>query len=100
MAGNNHNTKDKIEWTDETKLKFYKSQSQVESIESLYIPKPQDQLVITWDWCEKKRAIGAILWAIVDGKKKVCGYYSHMLDKKVKRRLIPCEDEVLAAKLA
>ena len=66
----------------------------------LYNPKPEDQLIITWDWCEKKRAVGAILWAMVDGKKLVCGYYSHMLDKTVKRRLIPCEGEALAAKLA
>ena len=82
LSGNSHNTKDIIEWEETTKLKFYESQARVDEIVPLYIPKPEDQLVITWDWCETKRAIGAILWAIVDGKKLVCNYYSHML--------IPC----------
>ena len=100
LCGNNHNTKDTIVWTEEAKLKFYDSQTKVDTIVPLYNPKPEDQLILTWDWCEKKRAIGAILWAVVDGKKLVCGYFSHMLDKSVKRRLIPCEGEALAAKLA
>ena len=100
LCGNNHNTKDKVDWSEENKLKFFESQAKVDTIVPLYTPKPEDQLIITWDWCEKKRAIGAILWAVVEGKKLVCGYYSHMLDKTVKRRLIPCEGEALAAKLA
>ena len=100
LVGNNHNTNDNVDWSEETKLKFYDSQSKVDTIVSLYNPKPEDQLILTWDWCEKKRAIGAILWAVVGGKKLVCGYFSHMLDQTVKKKLIPCEGEALASKLA
>ena len=66
-----------------------KSQAKVDTIVPLYNPKPDDQLIITWDWCEKKRAIGAILWAINEDKKHVCGYYSLMLDKTVKNCFHP-----------
>ena len=52
LAGNSHNTKDTIEWDETTKLKFYESQARVDEIVPLYIPKPEGQLVITWDWCE------------------------------------------------
>ena len=100
LTGNNHSTKDRIPWTEELKLVFYESQAKVDTIVPLYNPKPDDQLIITWDWCEKKRAIGAILWAINEEKKHVCGYYSLMLDKSVKKKLIACEGEALAAKFA
>ena len=100
LVGNNHKTNDNVNWSEEAKLKFYESQSNVDTIVSLYNPKPEDQLILTWDWCEKRRAIGAILWAVIGGKKLVCGYFSHMLDKTVKKKLIPCEGEALASKLA
>ena len=100
LTGNNHNTKDRINWTEELKLAFYDSQAKVDTIIPLYNPKPEDQLIVTWDWCETKRAIGATLWAISEGQKLVCNYYSLMLDKSVKRKLLACEGEALAAKFA
>ena len=54
LTGNNHSTKDRIPWTEELKLTFYESQAKVDTIVPLYNPKPEDQLIITWDWCEKK----------------------------------------------
>ena len=57
-------------------------------------------MIITWDWCEAKRAIGASLWAISEIQKHVCNYYSLMLDKSVKKKLLACEGEALAAKFA
>ena len=100
LTGNNHNTRDRIPWTEDLKLAFYNSQTKVDTIVPLYNPKPEDQLIVTWDWCEKKRAIGAILWAISENEKHVCSYYSLMLDKSVKKKLIACEGEALAAKFA
>ena len=100
LTGNNHNTKDRISWTEELKLVFYDSQAKVDTIIPLYNPKPDDQLIVTWDWCETKRAIGATLWAVSEGKKHVCSYYSLMLDKSVKKKLLACEGEALAAKFA
>ena len=95
LTGNNHNTKDRISWTEELKLVFYDSQAKVDTIIPLYNPKPEDQLIVTWDWCETKRAIGATLWAVSEGKKHVCSYYSLMLDKSVKKKLLACEGEAL-----
>ena len=100
LTGNNHNTRDRIQWTEDLKLAFYESQAKVDTIVPLYNPKPEDQLIVTWDWCEKKRAIGAILWAISENEKHVYSYYSLMLDKSVKKKLIACEGEALAAKFA
>ena len=54
LTGNNHNTRDRIQWTEDLKLAFYESQAKVDTIVPLYNPKPEDQLIVTWDWCEKK----------------------------------------------
>ena len=62
---------DKIEWTEDLKAKFKDSQTKIDTIELLYLPKPEDQLVITLDWAAISKGMGAIIWAVVDGTKHV-----------------------------
>ena len=100
LASNSHDKKDTIEWTDATKDKFKESQLKVDTIEPLYMPKPHDQLVITLDWAATLKGVGAVVWAIVDGSKRLVQHFSANVSEACSKKLLPCEGEALAAKLA
>ena len=100
LASNSNDKNDKIEWTESLKLKFRNSQAKVDTIEPLYMPKPHDQLVITLDWAALSRGMGAVIWAIVDGTKRVVKHFSANVTEACSKRLLPCEGEALSAKSA
>ena len=100
LASNNHDRKDVINWTELLKNKFKSSQLLVDTIEPLYMPKPTDQLVITLDWAETLKGIGAVVWAVVDGEKRLVQHFSANVSDSCSKKLLPCEGEALAAKLA
>ena len=54
--------------TDELEKAFRKAQEEARNLDKLYVPQPQDQLVITQDYAEKgtnmQAGISATLWAM------------------------------------
>ena len=100
LASNNHDKNDKICWTEPLQARFENSKAKVDTIEPLYMPKPNDQLVITLDWAALLKGIGAVIWAIVDGSKRVVQHFSANVTEACSKRLLPCEGEALAAKAA
>ena len=55
---------------------FKDSQTKIDTIEPLYLPKPEDQLVNTLDWAAIFKGMGAIIWAVVDGIKHIVRHFS------------------------
>ena len=51
----------KIEWTENLKAAFDKSKQELQLLDELYIPCPDDQLVSTFDFSEK--GVSGTLWA-------------------------------------
>ena len=49
LASNSKDKMDKIEWRKDLRAKFKDSQTKINTIEPLYLPKLEDQLVITLD---------------------------------------------------
>ena len=77
-------------------------------MDRLYIPKPEDQLVITQDYCKKGQSgesgLSATLWAILEEKKgeqrpEVVARFSAPLAKQ-QQDLKPCDGEATAAAVA
>ena len=69
----------KIVWAPELIKKFEIAKEEAKNMDSLYIPKPDDQLVLTSDYC--KYGINATLWAKVDDKFHVVAHMSAKLGK-------------------
>ena len=82
-----------LEWTQDLKQKFELSKEKIKILDKLYIPQPQDQLVLTSDW--SKKGICATLWAAVDGKFLVVARTSCKLEKS-QENMLPCEGECSA----
>ena len=88
---------EQIQWTDELKLRFEQSKEKIKTLDKLYLPKPEDQLVLTSDW--SKKGISATLWAIVDEKFLVVSRTSCKLEKS-QENMLPCEGECSAVYVA
>ena len=82
-----------IKWTDELKSKFEQSKQKIKILDKLYIPAPDDQLVLTSDW--SKKGISATLWAVVSDKFLVVARTSCKLEKS-QEKMFPCEGEASA----
>ena len=98
---------EKLEWTEELMEKFEHSKAKIKDLDSLYLPKPDDQLVITSDW--SKKGISATLWAMLeDNTPKVVARYSaktprsleKMLEAEPRPQTIPCDGEMSAQYVA
>ena len=95
---------ERLEWKPELIQKFEESKQEIKTLDNLYLPKPEDQLVITSDWCEK--GISATLWATTEGdeRPKVVSRFSaklptsleNMLNAEVKPKTLPCDGEMSA----
>ena len=98
---------ERLEWTDELKERFEESRSKIKDLDSVYLPKPDDQLVITSDWSMK--GLSATLWAMVENDNpKVVARYSaklprsleKMLEADPKPKTLPCDGEMSALYVA
>ena len=93
---------EKLEWTEQLKEKFEESKTKIKDLDELYLPKPDDQLVVTSDWCEK--GISATLWAMPeeDNTPKVVARFSAKLSRsmeklyetEIKPKTLPCDGEM------
>ena len=93
---------EKLLWTKELIERFEESKRQILILDKLYLPKPEDQLVMTSDWSEK--GISCTLWAMIDNDPKIVTRFSAKLEKsmenmitgQVKPKTLPCDGEMTA----
>ena len=87
---------DDITWTPDLIQVFTKSKELISQMKDLYLPRPDDQLIITCDGARTPPAVGMILQARTqDNKIKIVKYFS----VKLKPHMIkwnPCEIEACA----
>ena len=94
---------EKIVWTKPLEEKFEMSKREILKLDKLYLPKPDDQLVMTSDWSEK--GISCTLWAIVDNDPRIISHFSAKIERNmekmlesgdVKPKTLPCDGEMTA----
>jgi len=91
----NKESKEKVTWTTELANAFREAKNHIDTMQDLYLPSPDDQLLLVPDGSQKTPGIGHILYAIVDGRRKPVRYHSVKLPENVKK-WSPCEVEALA----
>ena len=104
VISNNPPQGQKIRWTPELEEAFKKAQEAASKLDKLYVPKPDDQLVITQDYAEKgtnmQAGISATLWArLGENDWNIVARMSAEL-KPQQRNLDPCDGEAVASFLA
>ena len=87
----------KLVWTPDLDQEFARAQKEIKTLDSIYLPKPNDQLVLTSDYC--KTGICATLWAFVDNNFLVVARMSCKLEK-TQEKLLPCDGEATAIYVA
>jgi len=88
-------SKDKVQWTTDLATAFRDAKNHIDSIKELYLPSPDDQLLLVPDGSQKTPGIGHILYALVNGHRKPVRYHSVKLPDNCKK-WSPCEVEALA----
>jgi hypothetical protein len=91
----NRDSKEKIDWTPQIAQAFATAKDHIKNIKELYLPTPNDQLLIVPDGSQKTPGIGHVLYALVDGTRKPVRYHSVKLPDNCKK-WSPCEIEALA----
>jgi hypothetical protein len=95
QATASQDSKDKVIWTTELASAFRIAKNHIDSISDLYLPSPNDQLLLVPDGSQKTPGIGHVLYAVVDGRRKPVRYHSVKLPENCKK-WSPCEVEALA----
>ena len=87
---------DIVTWTPELIQHFNKAKEQIDHMEDLYLPTPEDQLIITCDGARTPPAVGMLLQAKNSkGETKVVKFYSVKLKPHI-LKWFPCEIEAAA----
>ena len=97
LAKHSSSSSQQLVWNDDLKKQFEDAKEKLKALDKLYLPKPEDQLVLTSDWC--KYGISATLWAVVDNKFLVVARMSTRTDKDMEK-MQPCEGETSAVFVA
>ena len=87
----------KLEWSEFLNKEFVNARTKIKDLDTIYLPKPDDQLVLTSDY--SKIGICATLWAMTDGKFVVVSRMSTKLEK-AQENLWPCDGEATAIYIA
>ena len=87
----------KLEWSPPLIEDFLKARKEIKTLDKVYLPKKEDQLVLTSDYC--KIGINATLWAMVEEKFFVVSRMSTKLEK-AQENLLPCDGEATAIYVA
>ena len=88
-------SKEPVEWDETLKMAFIKAKEAVDSIKTLYLPEPNDQLLLVVDAAKAKPGLGHILYAIKDNKKLPVSFHSNKLSES-HAKWHSCELEALA----
>ena len=86
-----------LPWTEPLIKQFEESKVKIKTLDKLYLPKQDDQLVLTSDWC--KDGISATLWAVVDEKFHVVARMSSRVGRP-NDAIMPCDGEATAVFIA
>ena len=88
-------TNDKFVWTHDLSQRFREAKNHIKNMKALYLPSPDDQLMMIPDGSKMTPGIGHVLYAIKDGKKIPVRFGSTKLKDNC-RKWSPCEIEALA----
>ena len=66
-------SKEEFVWTHDLEQRFREAKEQVPNMHTLYLPAPQDRLMLVPDASSKTPGIGHVLYAIKDGEKLPSG---------------------------
>jgi len=88
-------SREKITWTTQLTCAFTKAKNHIDNVKELYLPSPEDQLLLVPDGSQKTPGIGHVLYAVVNGHRKPVRYHSVKLPENCKK-WSPCEIEALA----
>lgn len=88
-------SKEQIQWTRDLIHHFKIATEAIDNLQSLYLPHPDDQLLIEVDAAKTKPGIGHTLYAIKDGKKLPVAFHSVKLSEN-HAKWMACELEALA----
>ena len=89
-------SKDSVTWTPQLHSHFTAAQNQISKMTNIYLPQPDDQLIITCDGARTPPAVGMVLQAKTQaGDTKIVKYYSVKL-KNHHVKWFPCELEAAA----
>ena len=91
----NKDSMDKFEWNHTLQQQFRVAKNHVDKIQTLYLPSPDDQLLMEPDGSKMTPGIGHVLYAMKDGKKLPVRFHTFKL-KESCRKWSPCEIEALA----
>ena len=88
-------SRDKITLTSQLAHAFREAKNHIDNIRELYLPAPDDQLLLVPDGSQKTPGIGHVLYAIVNGQRKPVRFHSVKLPENC-TKWSPCEIEALA----
>ena len=88
-------SKDSIEWDATSKMAFIKAKEAIDSMQTLYLPSPDDQLLLVVDAAKTKPGLGHILYAIKNNQKLPVSFHSNKLSE-THSKWHSCELEALA----
>ena len=94
-ATGGRDSNDKFEWNHSLEQHFRQAKNHVKTMKTLYLPSPEDQLVLVTDGSKMTPGIGHILYAVVDGKRFPVRFHTFKLQDRC-RKWAPCEIEALA----
>ena len=86
---------EQIDWKRELIASFQHSKEAIDDLQTLYLPKPTDQLIIEVDAAKMRPGIGHVLYAIRDNKKLPVAFHSVKLSPH-HSKWNSCELEALA----
>ena len=88
-------TKEEFPWTHELTQLFRQAKNHVQNMKTLYLPSPDDQLMMFPDGSKMTPGIGHILYAVKDGERLPVRFHNFKLSDNC-RKWSPCEIEALA----
>ena len=86
-------SRETFEWNYNLEKKFREAKESIDKLVTLYLPSPNDQLILQTDACQV--GIGHVLFAVKNGKKLPVRIHSVKLPERCKK-WSPCELESLA----
>ncbi|KAL2096322.1 hypothetical protein ACEWY4_008470 [Coilia grayii] len=88
-------SKDIIQWTDESLSAFNRAQNALSTNHAIALPRPDDQLWIVMDGAVRNPGLGATLYITRNDRTRVAGYFSAKL-RKNQSSWLPCQIEALS----
>ncbi len=92
-------SKDTVDWNETLKMHFNKAKEAIDSIQTLYLPDPNDQLLLVVDAAKVNPGLGHTLYAIKENRKLPVAFHSTKLSES-HSKWHSCELEALAFSVA